>query len=146
MPSNPNFTDEQIEFILENAHKGAQWLSDQLGVERRVMYHWGTRNKISVKKRDYPVKYTGKRDSWAWPRHYSKYKKDLVTRDGLRCHYCDYLMTYEEAQIDHVIPKVRGGSDAPFNLVLACYRCNHIKGALCYECPEFRNKLSTTCG
>jgi hypothetical protein len=33
---------------------------------------------------------------------------------------------------------------APDNLVLACFRCNYIKSTLCYTCPEFRNKISTS--
>jgi hypothetical protein len=145
MPRNPRFNEEQIQFIMENKHKGAQYLADELGVKREDMYHWGTRNKISVKKRDYPAKdcMPSNRTAWAWPRHYSKNKKNLVMRDGLRCHYCDYLMSYDEAQIDHVLPKVRGGSDAPFNLVLCCARCNNLKSTLCYSCPEFRNAIST---
>lgn len=41
-----------------------------------------------------------------------------------QCHYCG-----EPAEtIDHVIPKSRGGTDEPGNLVPACRRCNASKG------------------
>lgn len=142
MPRKPKFTDEQVQFILDNAYKGAIWLSEQLGVNREFIYQWGHDNQVSVKKQDYPVK--GK-TAWPWPRPYKKYKKLLIMRDGLRCHYCDYLMTFDEAQIDHIVAKARGGSDAPHNLVLACARCNNKKSTLCYSCPEFRNAIGKSC-
>jgi hypothetical protein len=145
MPRKDRYTDEEVSFIKEYAHMGAAWLAEELGTTREYLYQWGTNNGVSVKKRNYEKKEL-KRTSWAWPRNYRKNKADLVLRDGLRCHYCDYLMTYEEAQVDHILAKARGGSDAPFNLVLACSRCNNLKSTLCYECPEFRNKISTDCG
>ena len=139
MPRKSKFTDDQIKFILDNSYKGAIWLSQQLDIDREWIYQWGADNKISVKKRDYPL-VTG-RTSWPWPRPYKKYKNLLVMRDGLRCHYCDYLMSYGEAQIDHILAKSRGGSDAPHNLVLACSRCNNLKSTMCYTCPDFRSMI-----
>jgi 5-methylcytosine-specific restriction endonuclease McrA len=144
MPRKSNFTEEQISFILENADKGGIWLSEQLNVDRAWIYQWGTDNKISVKKRDYPVREM-KIKANKWPRRYNRYKQLLVMRDGLRCHYCDYLMTYDEVQVDHVKAKARGGSDAPHNLVLACARCNGLKSTLCYTCPEFRDVIGNGC-
>jgi 5-methylcytosine-specific restriction endonuclease McrA len=144
MPRKSNFTEEQIAFILKNADKGGTWLSEQLNVDRAWIYQWGTDNKISVKKRDYPLKEM-KIKANKWPRRYNRYKQLLVMRDGLRCHYCDYLMTYTEAQVDHIKAKARGGSDAPINLVLACARCNGLKSTLCYTCPEFRDVISNGC-
>jgi hypothetical protein len=144
MPRTPKFNDNQIDFILKNAHKGAIWLADQLDTDKAWIYQWGTDNKISVKKRDYPVK-ESKRLSNKWPRRYNRYKQLLVMRDGLRCHYCDYLMTYTEAQVDHVKAKARGGTDAPHNLVLACSKCNVLKSTLCYTCPEFRDVIGNGC-
>jgi 5-methylcytosine-specific restriction endonuclease McrA len=41
---------------------------------------------------------------------------------------CVYCGTWEAGQIDHVIPKVRGGTDDPRNLVSACRPCNYSKG------------------
>jgi 5-methylcytosine-specific restriction endonuclease McrA len=40
-------------------------------------------------------------------------------------------------EIEHVVPRARGGSDALDNLVLACFRCNARKGArLLEELPD----------
>jgi 5-methylcytosine-specific restriction endonuclease McrA len=48
-------------------------------------------------------------------------------RAGNRCEYCrchqDYVMGW--LQIDHIIPPIKGGSDAEDNLCLACELCNH---------------------
>lgn len=133
---------EQEAFIREHATKGANWLSEALCVNRQAIYQYAHKEGFSVKKETIPKPMRNvKRNAWAWPRHYLKYKKYLVLRDGLRCHYCDQLMTYDEAQIDHILAKARGGTDAPHNLVLACARCNGLKSTLCYSCPEFREAI-----
>ena len=139
-------TDEQKAFIRDNAIMGGNWLAQQLLVDRAAIYQYATIAKISVKKGGKPDpkdKAVSKlnRTCMSWPRKHHKYKKLLVERDGLRCHYCDVVMTYAEAQIDHVIAKARGGTDAPSNLVLACAKCNHVKSTLCYTCPEFRDAI-----
>ena len=141
MPRKLIVTDEQDAFIRANKTKGAKWISEVLNVDIDALYQYGSDNSISLKKETIPKNMRNKRSAWAWPRPYKKYKKLLVERDGLRCHYCDYLMTYDEAQIDHVLATSRGGTDAPSNLVLACARCNSIKSSLCYSCPDFRNAI-----
>jgi hypothetical protein len=145
MPRN-NLTDKDKLFVRENAALGGNALSQLLNVNRAGIYQFATDEGFSVKKggkHDPAEKAIRKlkRGHSMWPKQYRRYKKMLVERDGLRCHYCDYLMTYQEAQVDHILAKARGGSDAPINLVLACSRCNNIKSTLCYECPEFRNAI-----
>jgi 5-methylcytosine-specific restriction endonuclease McrA len=54
-----------------------------------------------------------------------------------RCYYCnkDVAASYH---VDHMIPLVRGESDWPDNLVVACPTCNISKGAkTAEECPGF---------
>ena len=146
MPRN-NLTEEQRAFIRENASMGGNWLSAQLLVDRAAIYQYATDVKISVKKGGKPdakdkVVDKLKRTCMTWPRKHHYYKKLLVERDGLRCHYCDVVMNYKDAQIDHILAKARGGTDAPSNLVLACAMCNHVKSTLCYTCPEFRDNIA----
>jgi 5-methylcytosine-specific restriction endonuclease McrA len=53
-------------------------------------------------------------------------RRSLLARDNFTCQYCgrkEGAMT-----LDHVIPKVRGGSDDWINLVCCCIRCNNVKG------------------
>lgn len=51
----------------------------------------------------------------------------VINRDNGVCQYCG--QTPDRPDIDHVIPRSRGGSDNPSNLVTACPSCNRSKGA-----------------
>ena len=73
----------------------------------------------------------------------------IAARDGRLCHYCqvpiadveDYVLEivgehrfwtlpdgFRSGTIDHKIPKSKGGTNKPENLVLACSSCNSKKG------------------
>jgi len=142
MPRMLKLSEQEAAFIKENAHKGGDWLAEQLQVDRAWIYQWGTLNKVSVRRRDRPVRNINKKTSWKWPRQHKKYKDLLIKRDGLICHYCNQPINYEDVQIDHVIPRVRGGSDAPINLVISCQMCNYVKATFCYDCEHFRNAIT----
>jgi len=43
-----------------------------------------------------------------------------------RCVYCDN----KAEEIEHLIPKSKGGTDSVHNLVIACRKCNELKGKL----------------
>jgi 5-methylcytosine-specific restriction endonuclease McrA len=49
-------------------------------------------------------------------------KKNVLLRDNHTCQYCG--ARGDEMNVDHVIPKSRGGSSDWFNLVCSCVRCN----------------------
>ena len=147
MPRRP-FNEEEKQYIRDNATLGGLALAQILMVDPGAIYQLAVDERFSVKKGGKQNKHNKRielmvRACSTWPKKYYRYKKMLVERDGLRCHYCDYLMSYEEAQVDHILAKARGGTDAPHNLVLACSRCNNLKSTLCYECPEFRNAISS---
>lgn len=57
----------------------------------------------------------------------------LFRRDRNICMYCGNSFRDRELTRDHIIPKSRGGRDRWTNVVSACKRCNHRKGA---RCPE----------
>lgn len=69
----------------------------------------------------------------------------VIERDGRRCHYCGCIVI-ERSQteklqqntltIDHKVPRSRGGTNHPDNLVVACFQCNHAKGDLPYPKAE----------
>ena len=44
-----------------------------------------------------------------------------------RCNGCDEELTEWQLNIDHIVPKSRGGSDEFGNLQLLCYHCNSLK-------------------
>jgi 5-methylcytosine-specific restriction endonuclease McrA len=57
--------------------------------------------------------------------------KRATLRDcGRRCVYCATLLEYDDATLDHVWPIAHGGAHHPANLVIACLRCNRLKGDL----------------
>lgn len=58
-------------------------------------------------------------------------RADVAARAAHRCEYCRLPTRGQVATfpIDHIIPKVEGGSTDPSNLALACPHCNSHKGA-----------------
>ena len=55
-------------------------------------------------------------------------RSTLLLRDNFSCQYCREHLTLGQMTIDHVIPRVRGGTTRWDNVVSACYTCNGTKG------------------
>src|SRR5579863_2726386 len=78
-------------------------------------------------------------------------RRNLMFRDAHQCQYCGKQPPLRDLNIDHVVPRSRGGDDTWENLVTACRVCNLRKG---WRTPEeanmrlarrpFRPKWSTT--
>lgn len=70
------------------------------------------------------------------PDHYSPMTtrvSALARRDGWKCTYCAHPLGWGDdivrhPQVDHVIPRSQGGSNALGNLALSCAECNNAKG------------------
>jgi uncharacterized protein YdaU (DUF1376 family) len=58
---------------------------------------------------------------------YRRFRDIVLNRDQHRCVYCG--VSDVALQLDHVLPRSRGGSDTPDNLVACCKPCNTSKGA-----------------
>ena len=56
-------------------------------------------------------------------------RKALFLRDDDTCQYCGKKLPREGLNIDHVVPRARGGKSSWTNLVLSCLDCNHRKGS-----------------
>ena len=54
--------------------------------------------------------------------------RNVMLRDEFQCQYCGARPGLTALNIDHVIPKSRGGLDTWDNLVTACKTCNVRKG------------------
>lgn len=54
-------------------------------------------------------------------------RTNLLKRDDYTCQYCTKKKKASELNIDHIIPKARGGLTSWTNCVTACYRCNSKK-------------------
>lgn len=55
-------------------------------------------------------------------------RRNLMLRDGHQCQYCLRRPSLRDLNIDHVVPRSRGGEDTWENLVTACRACNLRKG------------------
>lgn len=55
-------------------------------------------------------------------------RKNVMLRDGYLCQYCAARLPTRDLNIDHVMPRSRGGPDSWENLVTACRECNLRKG------------------
>ncbi len=63
-------------------------------------------------------------------------RKNLMVRDAHQCQYCGKQPPVRDLNIDHVMPRSRGGDDTWENLVTACRVCNLRKG---WKTPEEAN-------
>ena len=55
-------------------------------------------------------------------------RRNVMLRDGHQCQYCARRPPLRELNIDHIVPRSRGGTDSWENLVTACRLCNLRKG------------------
>ena len=62
------------------------------------------------------------------PIPYRKQKHVLFGRQEGQCAGCKTEFLFKIMEVDHVVPRSRGGSDHPDNLQLLCPNCNRIKG------------------
>jgi hypothetical protein len=63
-------------------------------------------------------------------------RRNLMFRDQHQCQYCGKQPPVRDLNIDHVMPRSRGGDDTWENLVTACRVCNLRKG---WRTPEEAN-------
>ena len=54
-------------------------------------------------------------------------RQNLLERDDHRCQYCGKNLPSKELNMDHVIPRDRGGGTSWENVVISCIRCNSKK-------------------
>ena len=62
------------------------------------------------------------------PINYRKNKHVLYGRQEGYCAGCRMFMEFRHFEVDHVIPRLRGGTDHLDNLQLLCAHCNRTKG------------------
>ncbi|MCD5397868.1 HNH endonuclease [candidate division NPL-UPA2 bacterium] len=63
------------------------------------------------------------------PRNEVKFtRRNIFERDGNRCQFCGKKFDTKELNLDHVLPKSRGGLTTWDNIVCSCSFCNTHKG------------------
>lgn len=61
----------------------------------------------------------------------------IYMRDGYKCVYCGVCLMNSHARkrtLDHVIPRIHGGTNDHRNLVTCCLACNDQKGDSLLQC------------
>ena len=48
----------------------------------------------------------------------------IIERDKWTCYVCDQILTFEQIELDHLIPHSRNGSSDSTNLAVSCLPCN----------------------
>lgn len=69
------------------------------------------------------------RDFLRWKKTpaFQKWRRQQFLNQGGTCYYCDVPLWGIRENVEHVIPKIAGGTNNPKNLVLACWKCNKEK-------------------
>jgi 5-methylcytosine-specific restriction endonuclease McrA len=63
------------------------------------------------------------------PRRYVRFSRfNIYARDGNTCQYCGRRFARGDLNLDHVVPRSRGGTSTWENVVCSCHRCNRVKG------------------
>ena len=153
--SNKNWTPEEIEWLLENANKGAHYAVKELNKSYSTIVNQAYRMRISLRTQNYK----GKRMlgevkiNKPAPKLYQikpisikQLRKSVLIRDGYKCGYCGIELTKENTTLDHKIPVSAGGKTTYNNLISCCRKCNYTKGQVCYECPHLEARLGVSNG
>lgn len=55
---------------------------------------------------------------------------NIYARDNNTCQYCGRKFQKKDLNLDHIIPRSRGGRSTWENVVCSCLKCNRLKGGL----------------
>lgn len=150
-------------FMQEWAHQGTEWIAERLGLTPKTVGYYACMYRVSLKtneerrgrslkievgvsipigKGEYcrlPITHpviegilmargkTGKKELLTT--QWKAQRKRVLARDNHQCVYCGNDAT----QVDHIIPRVDGGTHDLENLVACCARCNGMKGSRSQE-------------
>jgi hypothetical protein len=64
-------------------------------------------------------------------------RSQILLRDHFRCRECGY---YKHLEVHHIIPKSKGGTDDPKNLVTLCQRCHDKKHGIVRQKRENKRR------
>jgi 5-methylcytosine-specific restriction endonuclease McrA len=63
---------------------------------------------------------------------------NVFARDKNTCQYCGRRLPRSDLNLDHVIPRSKGGTSSWDNVVCSCFACNRKKGGLLLEETRMR--------
>lgn len=110
--NRPKMLQQRRDYYLKNRErlsaKGKEWASENLALVKLYKQRYRAR-KREAKISDFNI------ECW------------LNSQKPFRCYLCGRKIKDDDFHIEHRIPLSRGGVHAPFNLGIACPRCNHEK-------------------
>lgn len=72
----------------------------------------------------------------------SRNKRLKMWKENPYCFVCDEeIKCFNQASIEHIIPKSEGGSNKPYNLAVSHKKCNSIKSNIMYR-DEWKLQLA----
>lgn len=127
LPSN-----DDIAFKLRISAQDAAQMMDELTLAGlididprggRTPHNWNGRQYVSDSSAERVRRYREKRKALGMhtSSDYSRYRPELIARDGEACVYC---ASERNLVVDHMHPVDQGGTDDIDNLALACRKCN----------------------
>lgn len=72
----------------------------------------------------------------------TRHKKALFKGHAtVPCCYCDKELSYEEATVEHILQRAKGGNNFRKNVTIACGPCNHHRGD--YSFDEWKSMVQS---
>lgn len=105
--------------------KAAELVNVRLQGTMGSLFH----NRLVTTRTDIP-----QRTDITAPRNYRQNRHVLFGQQEGRCNGCGTAFEFRHFEVDHVVPRKRGGTDHIDNLQLLCGSCNRIKGDRPHEC------------
>ena len=99
--------------------KAAELVNSRLRAEMGDLFHWG----FVTDRTDVP-----QRTDIDAPKNYRQNGHVLYGQQEGHCNGCRSHFEYRHLEVDHVVPRSRGGTDHLDNLQLLCGHCNRVKG------------------
>ncbi len=104
---------------IDLSSKAAELVNSRLRTEMGDLFHWG----FVVERTDIP-----QRTDIEAPKNYRENKHILYGTQEGQCNGCRSYFEFRHFEIDHIIPRSRGGTNHLDNLQLLCGHCNRVKG------------------
>ena len=74
------------------------------------------------------------------------YRREILNHYGWNCIYCGKELTEQETELDHIVPRTKGGKSRLSNAIPSCMLCNrrknnkppHFAIQLCFSLTRYR--------
>ena len=117
---------------IDLSSKAVELVNERLRGEMGDLFHWG----FVTARTDIP-----QRTDIDAPKNYRQNRHVLYGAQEGRCNGCRSHFEFRHLEVDHIVPRSRGGTDHLENLQLLCGYCNRVKGTR--DMPYLLTQLAT---